>query len=869
MTGLDLPLFGNLVLCAIMVAAAYSMAVSVVAGRGRLHLLPSAKTSAYAACALVAVGVFVLAYAFQAHDFRIRYVARYSDRSMPWWYLWASLWGGQDGSILWWTFLLSIYSTLCIRALKDKIVALQPYIIATLMSVMLFFCVLMLFSANPFATVASGAAPDGEGLNPLLQNYWMMIHPPMLYMGMVGWAVPFAFVMAALITGKLDDGWIHASRRWTVFAWIALTVGNVLGMLWSYEELGWGGYWAWDPVENAAFLPLMSGTAYLHSVMLQERRGMFKVWNVFLLCLTFFMTIFGTFLTRSGMIASVHSFARSSIGIYFVWYMVGLVLVCGALIIARLPKLRAERRIDSLLSRDFVFLLNNWILMGMLLFVVIATTFPLISEALRDETVTVGPGYYNKWMIPLGLILLALTGVGPLLAWRKSTGAHMVKVLMWPTGAALLMLIVHGFFGAAAGFPPYVPGDDIYDTATGRVLAVIYGASPIIATTLCTFLLVGHLQEFVRGTVVRMRNAKESAPVAFFNLIARAKRRHGGYIVHIGLATMFFGFTGSAYDTEKEEALHPGESMTVAGYQIRYDGSRMETAPGRRMVFTDMTVLRDGKVIDHIEPAKFIYQKPRGTTTTEVAIRSTLSDDIYGIMNTVNPQTKLGTFRMIVRPFVAWIWIGGLLMILGSAVCLAPSVREVLGEVRSPAQRRHSGMAAAATTVVFGLLVGAALLLGQGTAHGQQEGSSSLHAGSVTMRNPEERQLFERLLCECGDCQRLPLSTCSCGWAEDMRAALRGDMAAGKSPLAIQNDYRERFGAQAIAIPADQGLDRALWAVPVIAIAAGLFGLFAFGRRLVKKRDAAISATDDAQASASENDAYDDRLERELSRLDD
>ena len=832
MSAIDLPLLGNLVLCAVMATAAYSFAVSLGAGAGRPQLLPAARTSALAACAFVAVGVFLLAYAFQAHDFRIRYVMRYSDRSMPWWYLWASLWGGQDGSILWWSFLLSIYSTVCIVSLRDRVRALQPYIIATLMSILLFFCVLMLFSANPFATVPAGTAPDGEGLNPLLQNYWMMIHPPMLYLGMVGWSVPFAFVVAALLTGRLDEEWIKASRRWTVFAWIALTVGNVLGMLWSYEELGWGGYWAWDPVENAAFLPLMSGTAFLHSVMLQERRGMFKVWNVFLLCLTFFMTIFGTFLTRSGMIASVHSFARSSIGIYFVWYMVGLFAFCAFMIVKRLPLLRAEHRIDSLLSRDFVFLLNNWILMGMLFFVLIATTFPLISEALRDETVTVGPGYYNKWMIPLGLILLGLTGVGPLLAWRKSTGKHMGRVLLWPSVWALSVMVAHAAFGSAMGYPAYVPGDDIYDTATGRVLAFIYGLSPVVCTTLCTFLFVGHIQEFWRGTAVRMRNAGESLPVAFVNLIARAKRRYGGYLVHMGLAAMFFGFTGAAWDTEKEAALRPGQSMSVGGFGIRFDRSRMETAPGRRMVFTDMTVTERGEPLGKISPAKFIYQKPRGTTTTEVAIRSTPREDIYAIMNTVNPASKLGTFRIIIRPFVMWIWIGGLMMILGTAVCLSPSVREVLGELSKPLGASSRSPLPATATLLLAVGVGAAALLGlwANRAEGQNEGSSSLHAGSVTMRNPEERQLFERLLCECGDCQRLPLSTCSCTWAEDMRAELRAEMAKGRDLMAIQADYRERFGAQSIAIPADEGLDRALWAVPVLAIAAALFGLVVVGR---------------------------------------
>jgi c-type cytochrome biogenesis protein CcmF len=524
MPGLDLPFFGSLVLAAVLVVAAYTLALGLMAGRGRPELLPAVRYGVYASWALVAVAVFTLGYAFQAHDFRIRYVLRYSDRSMPWYYLWASLWGGQDGSLLWWSFLLVTYSAVCARSLKHRLTELAPYIMATLMSILIFFCVLMLFAANPFAVVASGAAPDGEGLNPLLQNYWMMIHPPTLYTGMVGWSVPFAFVVAALVTGRLNNEWIVASRRFTLFAWLALAVGNVLGMLWSYEELGWGGYWAWDPVENAAFMPLLAGTPFLHSVMLQERRGMFKVWNVFLICLTFFMTIFGTFLTRSGMIASVHSFARSSIGIYFVWYMVFLVVACGALIVWRLPLLRSQARIDSLLSRDFVFLLNNWILMGMLFFVLIATTFPLISEALRGETVTVGPGYYNKWMVPLGLVLMSLTGVGPLLAWRKSTRADLWRVLVVPGAVALVMLALHTLVGPHIGFPAFVKSDEIYDTVTGRVLAFVYlfvrGCGPFAGVLARN--AVAHAQ-YRRRPLHRADRARDARQAALW----RISRAHG------------------------------------------------------------------------------------------------------------------------------------------------------------------------------------------------------------------------------------------------------------------------------------------------------------------------------------------------------
>src|ERR1700689_3048279 len=335
------PIFGTTALLCVMVAAAYTFAVSLAAGaNGRPRTLQAARLGAYGTVALIGVSVLCLAYAFVTHDFRIRYVAHYSDRSMPLAYLLTALWGGQDGSRLWWLFLLSAYIGACVFWLGRRYLELQPYVIATLMAIVLFFCVLMAFAANPFATTGAGPRADGEGLNPLLQNYWMIIPPPCLYTGFVGCSVPFAFAVAAMVTGRLDQEWIVACRKWLLFAWMFLGVGNTLGMLWAYEELGWGGYWGWDPVENAAFMPFLTASAYVHSVMIQERRGMLKVWNVFLISLTFFLTIFGTFLTRSGMIASVHSFAQSSIGDYFVGFLLIAFVFIFTAVLYRWPELR-------------------------------------------------------------------------------------------------------------------------------------------------------------------------------------------------------------------------------------------------------------------------------------------------------------------------------------------------------------------------------------------------------------------------------------------------------------------------------------------------------------------------------------------------
>lgn len=863
MPEIDISSLGTAVLCAVLVVSGCAFALAVMSARGRGQLLPAARNASYATSALVAVTVFLLAYGFQAHDFRIRYVARYSDRSMPWWYLITALWGGQDGSLLWWCFLVSIWSALVTRWLKNRYVELTPYVLATLMSIIGFFSVLMLFAANPFSVSTASVPLDGEGLNPLLQNYWMMIHPPTLYMGFVGWSVPFAFCVAALITGRLKDEWIYAVRRWALAAWTFLAFGNLLGGLWSYEELGWGGYWAWDPVENAAFMPLLIGTAYLHSVMIQERRGMLKVWNVFLMCLTFIMTIFGTFLTRSGLIASVHSFARSDIGIYFAWYLVFLCVFCLALIFYRLPLLRAENKIDSLLSREFAFLLQNWVLLGMMVFVLIATTFPLISEWVRGETVTVGPGFYNKWMVPLGLVLMLLTGIGPLISWRRATGKNLMRAFLKPTLAAVGALLLQIAFGKSLGFPAYVTSEAIYDTATGRVLAVIYGASPALSVLLCTFVLGTIVQEFWRGTAVRMKNAKESFFTALIELVARAKRRYGGYIVHAGLVSMYLGFTGAAYDIEKEAALRPGQVMEVGPYQLRYDRPRMEVDTSKRMVFTDLTVLQDGEVLGRVSPAKFIYRTHPEMPTTEVAIRSTLRDDIYVIMSSANPETKLGTFRVIVRPLVAWIWIGGLMFLFGAFVAISPSIKELLESVKSPLVGKGALPRPAMATLL--LLVLAAILLAGGTAFAQA--SSSLMAGNVAMSTPEEKQLFERVLCQCGECARLPLSTCICGWAEEKRAELRLDLAAGKSVTDIQTAYAEQYGAKAIAIPRDKGLDRALWAVPIAAFVLAAGGLTVLGRKWVKRGQQ--SAPESAPATSDGSDAaLDSALDEELRRLD-
>ena len=851
MPALDIPLLGNLLLCVILTSAAYTFAMALGAGRGRPRLLRAARLGTYATCAFVAVAILLLAYAFQTHDFRVRYISRYSDRSMPGWYLFASLWGGQDGSLLWWLTLLAGYTAACTRWLRGRLHELQPWILATLMSIFAFFVVLMLFAANPFATHVAAAPIDGEGLNPLLQNYWMMIHPPSLYMGFVGWAIPFAFVVAALMTGRLNDEWIKAARVWTLLTWTFLSIGLLLGCLWSYEELGWGGYWAWDPVENASFMPWLAGTAYLHSAMVQERYGMLKVWNVFLLCLTFIMTIFGTALTRSGLIASVHSFARSDIGLYFFAYIGVLAFVCLALVIWRLPKLRAEHRIESLLSREFFFLLNNWILLGMMVFVLCATMWPRISEWLQGAEATVGPPFYNQWMVPFGIILLFLTGVGPLVSWRKASGQNLLRAMLWPAVASVTVLLLQIAFGESLGFSAYVESDHIYDTATGVVLGGFHSVASAVTFAVSAFTLTCIGQEFWRGTRVRMRKG-ESFFTALFSLVSRARRRYGGYTVHIGVVVMFIGFAGAAYDVEAEAAVRPNGTLEVGDFQLRYERSQMLRDPNKRAVYSELTVLdKDGNELSTVYPAKFIYRTHPEMPTTEVSIRSRLLEDLYVIMSVVDPQTQRGTFRVIQRPLVAWIWIGGIFFILGCVIAMWPRTRDVL--------RRQARIAKTAALILLALLVAPHM------ASAQSDSSSSLHAGTVVISDPEERHLFSQLLCQCGSCQRLPLDTCGCSWAEDARRDLRMRMAGGETALDLIAGFRAQHGPAAISVPQDQGMDRALWAVPVVLIVLAAGTIIRTGYRWRRRGSDAGQGAESSSEGATD---YDELLEEELRKMD-
>lgn len=704
--------YGTALLYAVLVAAAYTFAVALRAARAAPRLLRAARLGAYGTSALVLLGVILLSYAFVTHDFSIRYVTNYSDRQTEIWYLFTALWGGQDGSLLWWLFLLSLNVVACVWWLKGRYRHLQPYVIATLMLVMGFFALLMIFAANPFATHHTGAAVDGKGLNALLRSYWMIIHPPMLYLGFVACTVPFAFAVAALVTGRLDNEWIVAVRKWVLFAWLFLTIGNVLGMLWSYEELGWGGYWAWDPVENHSIMPWITASAYVHSTMIQERRAMLKIWNVVLICLTFLLTLLGTAMTRSGAIASVHAFAASNIGTYFVYFMALILALSIALIVRRLPELASRNHIEALASREAMFVINNWALIGLLVFVLISTERPWFSKLLYGEEVLFGPPHYNLWAPPIALVIYALMGLAPLFGWRKTSPEAFRRALRAPLLALGGVAIVHLLLGNWIGLPAYVTGDPPFPGVIGILFQKVQGTFPLLTVALSAFNIAVIVQEFVRGARARQASASrkgeaESLAVGLVRLVEKNRRRYGGYVVHLGIVAAFLGFVGNAWTLDRETSLDVNESVELGPYSLEYRGSY--TCPGspecsaaeeadrtRRLAVAKIDVSRSGEYLGTMRPAQGIYQD---MTTSEVAIRRGLKEDLYLAVRSINPDNQRAMFEFHVNPLVLCIWIGALFMILGASISLWPEFEHrELG-----AWRYVRTAAAAATTVLLGL----------------------------------------------------------------------------------------------------------------------------------------------------------------------
>ena len=591
-----MPSLGSFLLLASFVGCAYAIAASVAGARRRsLRLIESGTGAFYFVAALMTVASGVMVHAFVTNNYGIKYVQRYSDGAQPLAYKIASYWGGLDGSIMFWVFLLSLFGTVAVYTNRERHRELIPYVVAVIATVQMFFIFLMVVHNNPFSTFVAQAPAQGKGLSPLLQNFYMAIHPPSLYIGLVSMTIPFAFGIAALITGHLDDSWLRAVRRWTMVGWLFLSFGLTLGMLWAYEELGWGGFWGWDPVENAGLLPWFTATAFLHSVMVQERRGMLRVWNVTLVIITFFLTIFGTFMTRSGVVQSVHAFGEDrELAWMFTVFMIAILTFSFGLVIYRLPLLRSRHALDSWVSREAAFLANNWILLFSAFFVLFATMFPTLSEAIggKSHRLTVGPPFFNKWMLPIGLILLLLTGVGPLLAWRKATVRNLVEQFKWPTLAGVITAIALYVFGVRVW-------------ASG------------ICFALCAFVTTTIGQELIRGAEVRKGATGSDIMTAMIGLVGRSRRRYGGYIVHVGIMLMFLGFAGQGFQRGEQVLLKVGQQTTVGPFTVRHDALTVTTDAQKQMITAHVTVFENGKEIGQMRPARWFFAKHEDDPTTE------------------------------------------------------------------------------------------------------------------------------------------------------------------------------------------------------------------------------------------------------------
>ncbi len=645
--------FGYYVLLLALISATYTAAAAVVGHhRKSARLATSSEYGVFVVFGLLSIASSALIYLFVADDYSVKYVQHYSDRSMPLFYKVTSFWGGQDGSLLFWVWVMSIWAAIAVYQNRNKNKEILPYTIVSMMIVTLFFVVMLVFATNPFETYLAGAPSDGRGLNPMLQNPYMVTHPPTLYLGYIGWTIPFCFAMGALVHGKLDYSWIAAMRRWCLVAWVFLTVGLTLGGLWAYEELGWGGYWAWDPVENAAFIPWLTGTAFIHSVQVQERRQMYKLWNLFLIIITFILTLVGTMMTRSGVVQSVHAFAQSDIGtIFFVFIIFWLVVGCGMLLY-RARELQAQSGLESIVSREFVLLINNWVLLVAAFLVLFGTLFPSIWRGITGEEINVGASFFNKWMIPVGILMLGLTGIGPLLSWRKSTGKTIRDQFTVP--------FIIGLVGAAV---------------------IHYGAqvthvAALITLSLCVFVTATIIQEFWRGTRYRMKNANQSFVPALMTLVGRAKRRYGGYTIHFGMVLMFVGFAGNAINLAEEKQLAQGESTTIGSYQVTLTGLIFEDDGQKNMVTAEVAVAdSSGKPLGVLRPAKWFYRKPEETTTTEVDKLMSLKDDLYLVLGNFDGQAKTAALQLKVNPLVNFVWLGCTFMLLGFSIAIWPDRR--------------------------------------------------------------------------------------------------------------------------------------------------------------------------------------------------
>lgn len=873
-------------------AAATAMLGIVGNARKNPRLVAASVWSLYGFFAAIAVTSALLVYAFLTHDYTIKYVAATSDTSMTTAYKITAFWGALDGSLLFWVFVLAAFSTIAVAMNARRHRDMIGYVVGTIMVVQVFFISLLIFDKDPFTTFLTDPPTNGQGLNPLLQNYWMVIHPPSLYIGFVAATIPFAFAIGALASGRLDDAWLGSVRVWALICFFFLSFGLILGGRWAYEELGWGGYWAWDPVENAGLIPWFTMTAFLHTAVIQEQRGMMKAWNLVLVILTFFFTIFGTFMTRSGVVQSVHAFGKDdNLALQFIVFMMFFLIIGLGLVIYRLPRLRSKGSFESFVSREMAFLFNNWILLACAVFVLFVTMLPTITEHLFGERKTIAPAFFNLWMTPLGLLLLLLAGAAPLLAWRKTTAERMLWQFLWPTVVAILTMVVLALaVPATRAFTP------IYDEDLRLPV-------PLATFGLCAFTFGSIIQEYIRGIIARTRQTGSDPFTSLIGLVLIKRRKYGGYVVHLAVAVLFIGFTGKTWDTMVDRTIavpavelaatggNPKDAeFVVRGYTFRYEALEQKSDDNKIATFAHVTLSRGGDKLELLHPARNSYR--RGTEpTSEVAIHERLSEDVYVVLTGFDTDSKLANFRVYVNSLVNWVWLGFVFLAMGVFICLIPQ-----GLVDMVSGRPRSALGRAADVGAVLLLVGALIGIPIGVAraddgaparvaqaaptrvaqaaeHEDQQVRARGHADDAGWAHkfrpdsPTATKLMKQLVCMCGGCQRETLFDCKCGFAAMERKKVLEMLAGfdltskdGKSGAerAVRDAFiREYGGEDVLGTPRGSST----WLVPYLAIAGGLIVLGVIGTTLVRRgRGAAATST----AVAKGDEVYADKLDDEL-----
>jgi cytochrome c-type biogenesis protein CcmF len=659
--------FGNFCLLFALCLSIYAFLAALVGASQKLdRIVRSAERAVFAATASVTLAFIALLYLLISNDFSTSLVANTSNRDLPLFYKISALWGAHDGSMLLWVFVTAVFCGIVVYQNRFRHRELMPYALAVLMIDLSFFLSLNLFLSNPFNQLAQVfpdgtqqpfIPADGRGLNPLLQHWAMVIHPPIIYLGFIGFVVPFSFAIAALLTRQAGNTWIRTTRRWTLATWLFLTVGIILGGKWAYVVLGWGGYWGWDPVENSSLMPWLVGTAFLHSVVIQERKGMMKVWNVLLVVIAYLLGIFGTFVTRSGIVSSVHAFADSNLGRFLAYYMALILFASVYLILERRSYLQSERRLDSVLSRESAFLFNNFVFVVSCFAVFWGTMFPVISQFVRGTQITVGPPFFNSVNIPLGLLLLLLTGIGPLFAWRKTSFESLKRAFLWP---AIISVVA--------------------------CLALIMGGMrnfyTIVCLVLCAFVTGTIVEEFYRGARIRTAAKGENLFKAALNLTLKNKRRYGGYIVHLGVVAIFVGLSGNAFNREATQQLTVGQEMRIGDYALKMEGFREGQTPNYEYGQVVLNAFKNGSPAGVLVPERRFFKTGDRQSTTVIALHSTPREDLYVVFAGMTNDSRYEITAHL-NPLVFWVWFGGAIMVFGTIVTLLPdrfSLKPALGK---------------------------------------------------------------------------------------------------------------------------------------------------------------------------------------------